>query len=256
MRQKAAAALGSIATPQAAQELLAQLPTAPEAVAAEIAFALALRPETAEALLELVSQGKAPARLLQEPRLTERLSHLGLPDLAARLERLTAGLPPADERLRSLVEARRAGFERAQTDLQVGKAVFKKHCAACHRLGGEGTKIGPDLDGVGLRGVDRLVEDVLDPNRNVDQAFRSTLIQTTEGRVLQGLVLREEGQVLVLADDKGVEQRLPLDQIDQRMLTQQSPMPANVAELVPEADFYHLLAWLLAQRTKADERQQ
>lgn len=251
MRQKAAAVLGGIGTRSAAEALLSQLPTAPEAVAAEIAFALALRTETATALLELVAQGKAPARLLQEPRLVERLNRLGVPDLQARLEQLTAGLPPADERLRSLVEARRVGYSRAKTDLEAGRAIFKKHCAACHRLGSEGNKIGPDLDGVGLRGLDRLVEDVLDPNRNVDQAFRSTLIQTTEGRVLQGLVLREEGEVLVIADEKGQEQRLPLDEIDQRMLTQQSPMPANVAELVPEAEFYHLLAWLLTQRAKA-----
>lgn len=251
LRQKAAAVLGGIRTPESAAALLAQLPTAPEAVAAEIAFALALRGETAEALLELVTQGKAPARLLQEPRLVERLSQVGVPDLPARLERLTADLPPADERLRSLVESRRVAFAQAKTDLEAGRAVFKKHCALCHRLGGEGNKIGPDLDGVGLRGPDRLVEDVLDPNRNVDQAFRGTLIQTIEGRVLQGLVLREEGQVLVLADEKGQEQRVPLEEIDQRVLTQQSPMPANVAELVSEAEFYHLLAWLLAQRAKS-----
>lgn len=252
LRQKAASVLGSIGTAEAAQALLAQLPTAPEAVAAEIAFALALRSETAAALLDLVAEGKAPARLLQEPRLVERLSHSGLPDVPARLERLTAGLPPADERLRALVEARRAGFSRAKTDPSVGQAVFKKHCAACHRLGGEGAKIGPDLDGVGLRGADRLLEDVLDPNRNVDQAFRSTLIQTVDGRVLQGLLLREEGQVLVIADEKGQEQRLRLEEIDQRVLTQQSPMPANVAELVSEAEFYHLLAWLLAQRARPE----
>lgn len=251
MRQKAAAILGGIGTYSAAQALLAQLPTAPEAVAAEIAFALAVRNETAAALLELVAVGKAPPRLLQEPRLVERLARSGVPDLQARLEQLTASLPPADERLRLLVEARRVGYSRAKTDQEAGRTLFKKHCAACHRLGSEGNKIGPDLDGVGLRGLDRLVEDVLDPNRNVDQAFRSTLIHTVDGRVLQGLVLREEGEVLVIADEKGQEQRLRLEEIDKRMLTQQSPMPANVAELVPEAEFYHLLAWLLAQRGKA-----
>ena len=35
-------------------------------------------------------------------------------------------------------------------------------------------EIAPHLDGIGNRGLERLLEDVLDPNRNVDQLFRAT----------------------------------------------------------------------------------
>jgi putative heme-binding domain-containing protein len=132
----------------------------------------------------------------------------------------------------------------------LGAFAFKKNCAACHKVGGEGTKIGPELDGVGLRGLDRLLEDLLDPSRNVDQAFRATQVVTTDGRVLTGLKLRDEGQVLVLADAKGKEVRIPHDEIDEQGVTPLSPMPANVQEVVPEADFYHLVAYLLSQRQK------
>ena len=61
-------------------------------------------------------------------------------------------------------------------------------------------------------------------------------------------MLREEGQVLVLADSLGQEVRVALDDIDQRRVSPLSPMPANVADLVPEADFHHLMAYLLTQR--------
>ena len=40
--------------------------------------------------------------------------------------------------------------------------------------------VGPQLDGVGTRGLERLIEDVLDPNRNVDPAFRASHV-TLEG---------------------------------------------------------------------------
>ncbi len=127
-----------------------------------------------------------------------------------------------------------------------------KTCGACHKLNGEGTKIGPDLDGIGLRGLDRLLEDVLDPNRNVDQAFRSTSLVTKDGLVEQGLVLREEGALLILADPQGKEKRVPLADITDRNVTMLSPMPANVADIVPEQDFYCLLAYLLEQKQKKE----
>jgi hypothetical protein len=58
----------------------------------------------------------------------------------------------------------------------------------------------------------------LDPNRNVDQAFRATLIKTTDDRVISGLVLREEGQLLVVQEAADKETKVPLKDIAQRVL--------------------------------------
>ena len=52
--------------------------------------------------------------------------------------------------------------------MEKGHEVFTKTCAICHQIGGQGAVIGPQLDGVGARGLDRILEDVIDPNRNVD----------------------------------------------------------------------------------------
>ncbi len=255
IRQKAASALGGVGSPEARETLIEVLPSAPESLAVEIATALASRREGAEALLAAIESGKATARLLQENAVVDRLKGSGVEELDAKIETLTASLPPSDERLAALVNQRREGFQAAETDLEAGHEVFLKHCAACHRIGSEGNKIGPELDGVGQRGLDRLLEDVLDPSRNVDQAFRSTLISTDDGRVVSGLVLREEGQVLVLADNQGKEVRVELDSIDARDVSSLSPMPANVVDLVSEPDFYQLIAYLLSQRTVAESTQ-
>jgi putative heme-binding domain-containing protein len=250
LRQKAAGALASIQTDEAREALLVQLRTAPDRLAVEIAAGLAQQTQGAELLLTEITAGRASPRLLQERTVEERLRKTSIVDLDTRLTTLTAGLPAADDRIHKLIAARGEQFAKARADAAAGREVFKKHCAACHRVGGEGGKIGPDLDGVGLRGADRLLEDVLDPSRNVDQAFRSTSIQTSDGRSLSGLVLREEGAVLVLADSQGKELRVPLADIDDRALSPLSPMPANVADLVPEGDFYDLLAFLLSQQQK------
>ena len=177
-----------------------------------------------------------------------RLKARNLPGFNERVARLTAGLPPQDERIGKLIDARRKLVAAGQADVAKGAALFQKNCATCHRIGDAGAKIGPNLDGVGIRGVDRLLEDILDPNRNVDQAFRTTQIVTTDGRSISGLALREEGQVLVLADPQGKEVRVPLDEIDMRATSSLSLMPSNVPDLMNEAEFVDLMGFLLSQR--------
>src|SRR5262249_47608739 len=156
-----------------------------------------------------------------------RLEAARIPQAKERVAKLTQGLTPASQQLQELLKRRRAAFAAAKVDLAVGAKVFEKHCAICHQLAGKGTKIGPQLDGIGVRGIDRLLEDILDPNRNVDQAFRATTIVHSNGQIASGLVLREEGEVLILADALGKEVRIPKAAIEERTISQMSPMPAN-----------------------------
>jgi putative heme-binding domain-containing protein len=142
----------------------------------------------------------------------------------------------------------------ARPDPTRGQSLFQKHCAICHRLGGQGAEVGPPLDGIGLRGLDRLLEDLLTPSRQVAQAYRRSTLLTVEGRVLTGLVLREDDEAVVLVDAEGKEKRVPARDIDSRRLTTLSPMPANLAETISESDFYDLLAFLLNQRVPAVSR--
>jgi putative heme-binding domain-containing protein len=252
LRERVALALAGIDQPEARAALLGALPAAPERLQGAIAAGLAVRKPGAEALLDAVAAGKASARLLQDRRVALFLGNAGIADLPARLAALLKGLPPADGRTADLLRRRRAGFAAAKGDPGRGARVFETSCASCHQVGGRGARVGPQLDGVGTRGVDRLIEDVLDPNRNVDQAFRATTLALTDGRVASGLLLREEGAVLVLADAQGQEVRVPADQVEERTQSQLSPMPANLADQVAEADFYDLLAFLLAQQQTKD----
>src|SRR5262249_16225717 len=170
------------------------------------------------------------------------------PMVAERVAKLTRGIMPADQKLQELLKRRRDGFAAAKTDLNLGAKAFEKHCANCHQIASKGSKIGPQLDGIGLRGVERLLEDTLDPSRNVDQAFRSTVLTLKNGQTVIGLQLRAEGEVPGLADAQGKEVRIAKNTGDERAISPVSPMPANFADQMTEAEFYHLLAYLLAQR--------
>ena len=224
---------------------------APDRLAIEIARGLAGTADGGEALLAEVTAGRLLATIAEgrHRRAKARCGEAArVWPIAWRSLRLTCRRPMHDHRSWSTRDAPASAKRRLMPPLAAWS--FNKICAACHQLGGQGAKIGPGLDGVGLRGLDRLVEDTLDPSRNVDQAFRTTLINTTGGNVVTGLLLREEGEVLVLADAQGKEVRLPRNEVEERSVSKLSPMPANVADLIPEGDYYNLLGFLLG--TKAE----
>ena len=251
LREQAANLLGQSGRKAARALLLDALPKVPTRLQTAVAAAIATDREGAEVLLKALGEGKASPRLLQEPPVAIRLTAANLPGLAHQMAQLTQGLPPANEAANALIQRRLGGFNSAKPDMARGSEMFKKNCAICHSLADEGAKVGPQLDGIGARGAERLMEDILDPNRNVDQAFRATTLALKDGRVITGLVLRDPGEVIVLADAQGKEINIAKSDVEERSVVPLSPMPANMAEQVDEADFYHLMGYLLNQREKA-----
>ena len=227
------------------REVMKRVPTRLQGTLAEI---LSGDAAGANALLALVESGHATPRLLQLPNVISKLGALKSEATSQRVSTITAKLPPANAVLDALITDRRRAFAKAATNLDRGLAVYTKHCAACHQLEGKGTVLGPQLDGIGNRGLDRLLEDILDPNRNVDVAFRTTTLRLTDGRVLSGLVRREEGSQLILADPQGKEFSVAKGEIDAQQKTDLSLMPANVAEVVSPEEFFDLMAYLLSKR--------
>jgi len=225
---------------------------APRETQRSLAEMLASDRAGAESLLELAAGGKASPRLLLDPVVRARLNAHKIEKLDERIARLTANLPDENAQLLKLIDERRAGFNSATAIVAKGAPLFEKNCAICHQVGGKGQKIGPQLDGIGARGMARLVEDVLDPNRNVDPAFRATTLQMSDGRVLVGLIRRKEGETVVLADNKGKEFTVPQSEIEEQQLSTLSLMPANVGETLSPEDFQHLMAFLLSQQTKPE----
>jgi len=103
-------------------------------------------------------------------------------------------------------------------------------------------------DGIGNRGLARIAEDLLDPNRNVDAQFRASTIALADGRVLSGLFRRKEGRVLVFADEKGKEFTIAEGDIEEQRQSLNSLMPTNVTEELKPTELRDLLAYLMSLR--------
>jgi putative heme-binding domain-containing protein len=108
--------------------------------------------------------------------------------------------------------------------------------------------LGPNLDGIGSRGLARLTEDVLNPSRNVDIAFRLTTLTTKNGNTHIGLIKRTEGTQTILADPTGNESSIPTKSITEKTALTLSLMPASFADALTKVEFRALQAYLLSLR--------
>jgi len=247
-RQAIAAAISSRARDALLKNLREVMKIAPLRLQTAIAEALAGDERGATALADLVEAGQASGRLLATPNVQAKLAALKNAELKQRITELAAALAPAQADIDQQLAERREAFQNAMPSLERGAEVFAKNCASCHQIAGKGATVGPQLDGIGQRGLERIVEDVLEPNRNVDVAFRTSTLQLADGRVVSGLVRREEGALVVLADNQGKEFTVPKEEIEEQKKSALSLMPANVREIVTPDQFNDLLAYLLAQR--------
>ncbi len=145
---------------------------------------------------------------------------------------------------KNLASERSGRLDWQAADRQLGQQLYKQHCSICHQLGGEGQLVGPQLDGAIARGASRLCEDILDPNRNVDLAFRLSTLLLDDDTVVSGLVREEtDGDLLVTGAD-GKTKSYRSDQVVQRRNTTQSLMPANFGELLNDQQLASLLKFL------------
>lgn len=221
------------------------LPGAASDLAMALTIALSRSDEGAEKLLQVIASGRAPATLLRHRYVATAFEARPVA-LQRRMEELTKNLPSEDARIDAIIAQRLGSYSQAKPDVVKGQQVFTQHCAVCHRVGSTGGNIGPSLDGVAAHDVNRLVEDILDPNRNVDPAFRLTTVTTTAGQTLSGMNKREVGDTLFLSDPStGTDQSVPLATVASVASSPFSAMPAVFESAIPESDFFDLIAFLM-----------
>ncbi|MDA0811161.1 MAG: c-type cytochrome [Verrucomicrobia bacterium] len=167
-----------------------------------------------------------------------------------RYAALTANVPSDLERLQKLTAERLTAFNgdgRDAASSQRGSEIFATQCVICHQLGGKGSLVGPQLDGVGKRGAERLLEDIINPNQNVDHAFQLSYMTLKNGETKAGLFRREEGETLVFADAAGAEFAVVAVEVTKREDTGLSLMPPIFGDALTPEQMFDLTGFLMTQ---------
>lgn len=92
----------------------------------------------------------------------------------------------------------------SKADIAHGKALFEgKGCMNCHRVKGQGSRVGPDLTDIGARRKrDDIERSILDPNAEVLAENRYVRVVTRDGATITGRILNEDTFSLQLIDSK------------------------------------------------------
>jgi putative membrane-bound dehydrogenase-like protein len=129
-------------------------------------------------------------------------------------------------------------------DVTRGAAVFKRVCAACHKLAGMGTEIGPDLHALSDRSPASLLTAILDPNRAVEAKFVSYAAATKDGRIFSGMLAAETGNSITLVAQEGKRETILRTELEELQSTGKSLMPDGVERDVTVQEMTDLIAFL------------
>src|SRR5258706_4918188 len=106
-REQLATALSDTKTDAGRMAIADALQSAPQSLQNKFAVTLASTPEGANLLLERITVAKASPRLLLKPSVKERLAAAKIPDLDARIAKLTKGCYPLDQQIQKIIDQRR-----------------------------------------------------------------------------------------------------------------------------------------------------
>ena len=129
-----------------------------------------------------------------------------------------------------------------------GKEVYEAaQCAQCHKFGAEGGAVGSELTAVASRFSRRdILESIVDPSKVISEQFANTAILTTSGKILDGRVLEENDQRIVLQPNPLLPEKIEIKKadIEKRALSKLSPMPAKLVDTFTQDEILDLLAYL------------
>jgi putative heme-binding domain-containing protein len=135
--------------------------------------------------------------------------------------------------------------EKAPGDVLAGRALYARNgCPACHRIGEEGTDLGPALTDVGRRrGLAFLEESLVKPEKFVANAFRAVQVVLKSGQTIAGVRLNEDDLSLQLRDLSGSPRSFLKENIREIRRDKPSLMPSYEARL-NKTELADLVAYL------------
>lgn len=151
---------------------------------------------------------------------------------------------PAQKRRRiDELKAMLTTSELSNASPSIGRTLFNTHCAKCHRIFGYGEAIGPELTGADRTNMDYLLENMVDPSAVVSKDYRMSIVATTDGQVLNGLVTSKTEDSLQLQTQNELKIIL-MDDVEEIKRSALSPMPDGILDSLTDGQIKHLFSYL------------
>lgn len=234
---------------------------------AVIAAYKSLEPELRPRAIELLSQRASWASQLltamgdkQIPsgdmnvNQARRLSELGDVALSKLLADNWGAVREGRNPRRDLVVAEMRQLVRSQRgDPFAGEKVFTRVCAQCHKIYGQGAEVGPEVTLNGRNEFNQLLSNIYDPSLVIGASYRSYTIATEDGRVINGLLVEDSPERVVLKVQGGKQEVVPRSDIDVFKVNELSLMPEELEKQMTAKETQDLFAFLTLDKHPSDQ---
>jgi len=163
------------------------------------------------------------------------------PDLKNKLTSFERRRPAGDD-LRAFRECLQGGHS------EEGRKIFLERgevaCVRCHKAGGEGGEVGPNLAGIGTRQPrEYLLESIVYPNKQIAAGFENVLVTLHDGTVYAGVLKSENDTEIEINSPEDGLLKLKKAAIKSRERGL-SPMPEELRQMLSKQDLRNLVAFL------------
>ena len=239
IQRAALAALAKIAGSDTASKVVQAWPSLTPTLRAEALSLLLARGERASVLLDAIASGLIRRTALSPGQIKFLQSHR---DSALRERANELFSKTSETKRQDVIDQFSASLSLAGDPTQ-GKQIFAERCASCHRLGKEGYVLGPDLITVKNAGKEKLLLNIIDPNREVLPNFASYLVETKSDDSYIG-ILSEAGSDVIIREAFGKETRVPRSKVRNISSQSQSLMPEGLEAGLTAQSMADLLEFL------------
>ena len=195
-------------------------------------------------LLEGVENGEGPDELSLDIVLAAEAR--GDSELRSRLKEFRGKLAANADPSMNYILSTHGGDEEAGKKVFFGKTEVS--CVRCHRIDGNGGRVGPDLSGVAVKNDRKyLLDSIVKPSQDIAPGFAQEKIQTIDGLMYVGIVKSESDSQLQLLDADGNLVLIDPDDIEGRK-PGLSGMPDDLIKQLSEVELRDLIEYLARRR--------
>ncbi|MEM9366348.1 MAG: dehydrogenase, partial [Planctomycetota bacterium] len=182
-----------------------------------------------------------PADVVQQLRASEEVA------LSQKVQRVFGATlaATAPERVHEMKRVQKiVGTDLQRGDHDAGAIQFRKRCATCHKLFGEGGQLGPPLDGYERGNALFWINSLAAPSMEIREGYQTFLVLTVDGRSFSGRIESQtDQQVHVrMADDRLVI--VQRDEVETMRALNTSLMPDNLLLDATDQEIRDLFAYL------------
>src|SRR5205807_2387095 len=184
------------------------------------------------------------------PALRQQAIALGRAHAEPEVRDLFERFVPDAQRVKTLgADIKPETILKVKGDAARGKALFFTNstvqCKSCHRIGSEGSTLGPDLSAIGKKlDRSRLLESILEPSKTIDPQYVQYVVETKDGQVHTGLLAEKSAKQIVLKNQGDKETRIPADKVAVIAPMSKSIMPELLLRDMTANQVADLLAFL------------